>query len=83
MPQKISETFKMMMLQVVFGAVLLMAGLFLLTPGNVTQENIYIIAVAVAILYIKDGLILLANAGIHNMKMWLSSFTQKNSSEKS
>lgn len=75
------ELLKMTLAQVIFGAVLFLVGLFLITPGNVTQDNVYVLSIAVAILFIKDGLVMLANAGIANMKQLLQSFNQKPSEE--
>ena len=62
------EKTKVVIIQLVFGVVLMIGGMFFIDPTRFLQVNsdlrVVILGLGLAILYFKDGLMLLANSVI-------------------
>lgn len=63
-----SEINKHLILQAVFGIVLMVGAMFLMSPWVTSSQMIPLLFFAVALLYLKDGLVLLVSAAINLFK---------------
>ena len=63
-----NEMNKHLILQAVFGIVLVVAAMFLMSPGVASPQMIPVLFFGVALLYLKDGLVLLVSAAINLFK---------------